>query len=253
MVNHTKTSIIHVDPKACPSEDQLYNTTYNKTVDKPYAIFDWDEATQGFVLSGFYYGYAVSQLLGGVLSDRFGAKWVLGSGLFSTTVFTFLIPIVTRWGGSNYLFALRVIQGIGEGPCVPALMTIMSRWVPPNERSFQGALIFGGAHLDNVVGSSISGILLSDGKNWANVFYFFGFLALLWCLIWALLSYSTPSSHPFISEKELEYLNSEVKLNPKKNKANDPVPWKAILQSKPVWALVAAAVRCCTLSQLPLG
>lgn len=77
-------------------------------------MFDWDEKTQGLLLSGFYYGYCLSQILGGFLALKFGSKWVLGVGLLSTAIFTFLTPIVTRMGGSTSLFILRILEGIGE-------------------------------------------------------------------------------------------------------------------------------------------
>lgn len=79
-----------------------------------HAIFDWNEETQGFVLSSFYYGYAATQILGGFLIQKFGAKWVLGIGMLSTALFTAAVPVLTRWGGMSWLFALRVIQGMGE-------------------------------------------------------------------------------------------------------------------------------------------
>lgn len=79
-----------------------------------HAIFDWDEETQGFILSAFYYGYATTQILGGFLIQRFGAKWVLGIGMLSTALFTAIVPVLTRFGGISWLFVLRVIQGMGE-------------------------------------------------------------------------------------------------------------------------------------------
>lgn len=79
-----------------------------------YAIFEWDEKTQGLILSGFYYGYAITQVPGGYLAEKFGGKWTLGVGLLSTALFTFLTPIVIRAGGSTWLFILRVLQGMGE-------------------------------------------------------------------------------------------------------------------------------------------
>lgn len=57
----------------------------------------------------------------------------------------------------------------------------------------------------------------------------------------SLLCYSTPNTHPFISKKELAYLNKSVTTAEHKG-AKDPVPWKALLRSAPVWALVCAAV-----------
>lgn len=67
---------------------------------------------------------------------------------------------------------------------MPALMIMLARWVPPHERSFQGALVFGGAQIGNIFGSFMSGILLSEGRDWAYVFYFFGGFGLLWFTLW---------------------------------------------------------------------
>lgn len=71
-----------------------------------------------------------------------------------------------------------------QGPCLPALMSIMAKWVPPQERSLHGAIIFGGSQLGNVFGSFISGLLLSGGRDWAYVFYLFGVLGILWFIFW---------------------------------------------------------------------
>ncbi|CAG5031645.1 unnamed protein product [Parnassius apollo] len=239
MVNHTKTGEPYFDPDACPEQLKVGNET---EAERPYAIFHWDEKTQGLILSGFYYGYAATQVPGGYLAEKFGGKWTLGVGLLSTALFTFLTPIVIRAGGATWLFVLRVLQGMGEGPTMPALMIMLARWVPPHERSFQGALVFGGAQIGNIFGSFMSGILLSDGRDWAYVFYFFGGFGLFWFCLWSLLCYSTPDSHPYISKKELNYLKKSVTTAENKA-AKDPVPWKAILRSAPAWALVWAALR----------
>lgn len=47
--------------------------------------------------------------------------------------------------------------------------------------------------------------------------------------------------HPFITQKELDYLKQNVTAAEAKEN-RDPVPWKAIIRSAPVWALVCAAV-----------
>lgn len=67
---------------------------------------------------------------------------------------------------------------------MPALMIMLARWVPPHERSFQGALVFGGAQIGNIFGSFMSGFLLADGRDWAYVFYFFGGFGLIWFVLW---------------------------------------------------------------------
>lgn len=71
-----------------------------------------------------------------------------------------------------------------QGPTMPALMIMLARWVPPHERSFQGALVFGGAQIGNIFGSFMSGVLLSENKDWCYVFYFFGGFGILWFVLW---------------------------------------------------------------------
>ena len=42
--------------------------------------FKWSSTTQGLILSSFFVGYLTTQVVGGVLADKFGGKGVLGVG-----------------------------------------------------------------------------------------------------------------------------------------------------------------------------
>ncbi|XP_046959614.1 sialin-like isoform X2 [Vanessa cardui] len=181
MVKHRHYVKEHFDPDACPGDSIIFNKT---AVINQHAMFEWDEKTQGLLLSGFYYGYSSTQLLGGYLAQNFGGKWVLGLGLLSTALFTFLTPFITRMGGSTSLFILRIIVGMGEGPTMPALSYMMAGWIPPHERAFLSAIIFGGGQIGNIFGSIVSGMLLANGRDWAYVFYFFGGFGLFWFTLW---------------------------------------------------------------------
>lgn len=78
------------------------------------SLFEWSEATQGLILSSFYYGYVLTHIPGGIMAERFGGKWVLGLGLLSTAVCTIITPIAVKSGGATALFILRVVEGLGE-------------------------------------------------------------------------------------------------------------------------------------------
>ena len=75
--------------------------------------FDWDEKTQGEILSSFYYGYILTHLPGGVLSQRFGGKHTMGIGILSTAIFTLMTPYVANMG-PRPLTILRFVEGLGE-------------------------------------------------------------------------------------------------------------------------------------------
>lgn len=79
-------------------------------------LYDWDETTQGLILSSFYWGYVVTHLPGGVLAEKFGGKYTLGMGILSTALFTLATPtvILVTKGDWRWLVGLRVIEGLGE-------------------------------------------------------------------------------------------------------------------------------------------
>ena len=102
---------------------------------------------QGLILSSFYIGYFISHIPAGILSARFGGKFVLLGGLALDCCFSFAIPTIVDFGGATALIILRIIVGVGEGCLQPACATLMSSWIPLRERSRIGAIIFSGAQV----------------------------------------------------------------------------------------------------------
>ncbi|PZC86354.1 hypothetical protein B5X24_HaOG209073 [Helicoverpa armigera] len=202
--------------------------------------FNWDEATQGMILSAFYYGYIVTHLPGGMIAERFGGKYSLGFGVLSTAVFTLLTPWTVSAGGATGLIILRVLEGLGEGFTFPALNAMLARWAPISERGRMGSLVFGGAQIGNIAGTYLSGLVIKETGEWQSVFYLFGAIGILWFILWALLCYNDPESHPFISDKEKKYL--EEALGSHRSSLPSAIPWKAIFMSVPLWALVCAQI-----------
>lgn len=74
--------------------------------------------------------------------------------------------------------------------------------------------IVSGIYFGEIVGFSFSGLLVQSqlyagGESlggWQTVFYLFGLLGLLWFPVWMYVVSETPSSHPTITEEELEYI-----------------------------------------------
>jgi len=75
--------------------------------------FTWTEAEQGFILGSFFWGYILTQIPGGMLSQKYGGKWVISIGLLITAILSFIIPPAARLG-KEYLIAVRIIQGLAE-------------------------------------------------------------------------------------------------------------------------------------------
>ena len=66
------------------------------------------------VKAAFYYGYPLTQLIGGYLAQRLGTKWVFGSQNALAACLTILTPFASRahvW----VVIALRFLMGLVEG------------------------------------------------------------------------------------------------------------------------------------------
>ena len=77
-------------------------------------------------------------------------------------------------------------------------------------------------------------IVQSLGWQWA--FYLFGLLGGVWYLFWHRTVAAIPTDDPKIGAEELEIISAGA--TPKA--AGEAVPWKALLTSMPVWAIIVA-------------
>lgn len=220
----------------CPAQNDN-----NTVVRDNYGDYEWDGGTQGWILGAFFYGYVITHIPGGILSEKFGGKWTLGLGILSTAIFTLLTPVVTLWGGAPALITLRFLEGLGEGTTFPALSALLSTWVPVNERSKLGSFVFGGGQIGTILGTLLSGILIDYFETWQAVFYFFGILGVIWFIVFVMICYKDPASHPFIKDSEKEYLQREMGgLTRRKDLPS--TPWMTIFRSVPMQALVCAQI-----------
>ncbi|XP_042506108.1 ascorbate transporter, chloroplastic-like isoform X1 [Macadamia integrifolia] len=194
--------------------------------------FKWNSATIGLIQSSFFWGYLLTQIVGGIWADKIGGKIVLGFGVVWWSVATVLTPIAARLG-LPFLLLMRAFMGIGEGVAMPAMNNILSKWVPVSERSRSLAFVYSGMYLGSVTGLAFSPILIHK-FGWPSVFYTFGSLGSIWFALWLNKAHSSPKDDPDLSddEKRLILGGSDLK------EPVSAIPWKLILSKAPVWALI---------------
>ncbi|XP_034941000.1 vesicular glutamate transporter 3-like [Chelonus insularis] len=197
--------------------------------------FEWDSKLQGLVLSSFFYGYISTQLLGGWLSARIGGKRVFGGGIAVTALLTLITPPLVRVN-VYLLIVLRIIEGIFEGVTYPCIHSIWANWAPPLERSKLATLAFSGSFVGTVFAMPACAIM-AERLGWPSVFYVFGIIGLIWYALWCYIVTDRPEDDSRISESELRYIKKTLGES-KQEKISHP--WKDILTSPPVWAIVAA-------------
>ena len=198
------------------------------------ADLGWSMQTQGLVLSSFFIGYLLLQVVGGQLADRFGGKVVLATGVLLWSLFTILTP-PAAFMGIGILIATRILMGMGEAVTFPSIYSLYSRWVPLTERARAIGLTNSGIPLGTVFALVVTPYIV-EAFGWEWAFYLFGLVGGVWFFFWQRAVTATPLTHPTISEAELGIIDAGA--TPRA--ATDSVPWKALMTSMPVWAIIVA-------------
>jgi MFS transporter, ACS family, glucarate transporter len=168
----------------------------------------------GLVFSAFAYPYLVFQIIGGWVSDRFGAKKTLLVCGVLWAVATLLTGLA---GGLISLLAARLLLGLGEGATFPAATSAMSRWVAKERRGFAQGITHAAARIGNAVAPGAI-VLVMATYGWRESFFICGAISLVWVGVWAIVFTEQPKDHPRITAGELEVLPA-----PKPKAAG--VPW----------------------------
>ena len=194
----------------------------------------WEPATQGLVLSAFFVGYLLTQIVGGWLADRFGGKVVLAYGVVLWSLFTVLIPPAAALG-ITLLVLVRIGLGMGEAVLLPAIYALVGCWVPAGERaraiSFNTSFVW----LGTVFALLVTPVIVQKwGWEWA--FYLYGAFGLVWLALWWPLVTAYPEQHPKVSATELAEINAEAPAEA----SNDAPGVLDLLKHRPVWAIVVA-------------
>ncbi|XP_077351196.1 sialin isoform X2 [Festucalex cinctus] len=232
MLNTTHQVQVNHSSSLCPAHPSPARPKHNHTA----SVYNWDSRTQGWILGSFFYGYILTQIPGGYLAGRFGPKWLMGLGILGTVIFTLLTPLAAELG-AGYLIAVRILEGIGEGVTYPAMYSMWAAWAPPLERSRLLTISYIGSQIGTVVSLPLSAEICFY-LDWTYVFYIFGAVGLFWFVLWAFLAFDSPNTHPWISEQERVYIMGSLKkeLSP----LGRHIPWRAIVTSCPLLAIVVA-------------
>ncbi|CAF1032852.1 unnamed protein product [Adineta ricciae] len=238
MVNHTAINQ-HKYSHAIPlTQADIDCPRANNTV-KIEGPYPWTKNIQGIVLGGYFWGYLITEIPGGYLASRFGARFIFGIAMIISGLVTIIMP----WGASLHygvLWFFRLIVGLAHGVIWPSMTVIMAHWAPPSERGKLVGFMNAGAQIGNVLTLSIGGLMCSWNflGGWPLIFYTTGIIGLIWGFFWLLFYTDSPRDQRCISNDEKEYILESTQQQLSSHSKNEfEAPWKAILTSPACWAL----------------
>lgn len=156
----------------------------------------------GFAFSAFAYPYAIVQLFGGWLGDKFGPRRILTAFGLVVACASLLTGFV---GGITSLVMCRVLLGIGEAPTLATATSAMARWLPAERRGLGQGITHACARLGSALTPPIVVVLMAYW-NWRGTFIIAGFISLLWIVTWYLYFRDDPAEHPGMTSAELAIL-----------------------------------------------
>jgi len=202
--------------------------------------FGFDKVTMGIIFSAFVWAYAIFQVPGGWLSDRFGARPVLATVVAYWSIMTAATAAAT---GAVSFIVIRFLFGVGEAGAFPGATRSMQLWYPREERG----LVQGLTHSASRLGAAIAPplvVLIITTLGWRSVFYICGAVGLVWSVWWYFSYRNLPEEHSRVNRAELEHIRGldekgEVKQASIERKAAS-VPWRTLLRSSNMWAIMSA-------------
>ena len=117
-----------------------YNLSFaNKSICEE---FGFTKDQFGWVLTAFFWAYAVGQMINGLFTDRIGGKKALAIGALSTVVMNALFGLASFWGLLSVFILTWMLNGYLQAFGAPGMIKVNTAWFSQTERGkFAG--IFG--------------------------------------------------------------------------------------------------------------
>jgi len=189
------------------------------------------EEMMGWAYAAFFWAYALFEVPGGWMGDRWGARKVLMRVVVWWSVFT----AATGWAWSMAsLIVTRGLFGAGEAGCFPNLTKAFTTWLSSKERVRAQGILWLSARWGGAL-TPLLVVLVLKYVSWRHAFELFGAVGIVWAVLFYLWYRDNPRDNPKVNAAELTIIPpaSDVALG------HGRIPWKRFLASKSVWLLWA--------------
>ena len=185
----------------------------------------------GLLLSAFSFSYAFAQLPMGALLDRFGARIMLGVGMFVWSVAQLFGGFVQTL--QQFLFA-RIFLGIGEAPQFPAGAKVVSEWYSLRERGRPTGIFITSSTIGPALAPPIlTGLLLAFGWRW--MFIVMGVMGIAVAIGWYLV-YRNRREVALVPE-EVTHLTEE-EPHARAERRMTGAEWRGLFASRTTWGMI---------------
>jgi len=201
--------------------------------------FGFDKITMGIIFSAFVWAYALFQVPGGWLGDRFGPRNVLG---IIVAYWSAMTALTARATGLVSFWTIRFLFGIGEAGAFPTATRAMQLWFPKEERGIAQGITHSASRLGAAIAPPIT-VAIMVAYGWRMVFYVFGLIGLAWSILYFLVYSNTPEEHKRVNRAELAHIrgvNESGDIQRVNIQQKPTVPWSVLVKHPNMWAIMCA-------------
>lgn len=208
----------------------------------------------GAIFGIFWLAYALFELPGGWLGERYGARRALARIVLTWSIFTALSGAAV---GFYSLFFYRFLFGMGEAGAYPNIARVQSRWMPPDSQGRVSGLLWMVARSGGALSPMLFGTIqravdshafraalahlfppLAQVHGWRMGFWASGLLGVVWVALFLPWFRDDPADKPSVNEAELQLIRAGRDASQTKSgRRHDPDIWRALFTNKSLWGL----------------
>ena len=197
--------------------------------------FHFNKATMGLIFSAFAWSYALLQIVGGTLGDRYGPRRILATLMTWWSAFTIFTGFA--WNVGSF-FVIRLLFGLGEAGGFPVATRALSSWFPASDRGWLQGITHAFARFGAAIAPPVIVWLTLTTGGWRPPFYILGSVGFVWAAWFFWYFRDRPEQKTGVNEEELRSIYGPGG-NPRTQAVKPVVPWGKILRNKDVWLLIA--------------
>lgn len=209
------------------------------------------EQQMGVIMAVFWFAYALFEMPGGWMGDRYGARISLTRVVLCWSIFTALTGFA---GGFYSLLAYRFLFGVGEAGAFPIMARVQSRWLPASAQGRVSGVLWLVARWGGALSLPLFGMLLTASasfksfaatvpllhgiaavQEWRMGFWICGLAGIVWIAFFYTWFRDNPADKPSVNQAEVDLINSGKR--PKPHAVRDARVWAALFTSGSMWGL----------------
>ncbi|MGI4982820.1 MAG: MFS transporter [Janthinobacterium lividum] len=160
--------------------------------------FTLTPSEKGLILSSFFVGHALFDIVGGYLADRLGPKRVF---TWAMVGWSFACAMTAAATGFMSPLVIRTAFGVGEDPISATANRTVANWFPTVGRARAVGFNQAGGPLGGALAGPVVGFMAIE-FGWRPAFIVVGALGLIWVLAWHRFASDHPRGNPRVSAAE---------------------------------------------------